>query len=267
MQRIATLGEARRSTAAAEAERDYDRRRRDESETRRNYGMQRWKRVRASQLAAFPLCARCESHGRVTAATVCDHVFPHRGDLDVFWNGPFQSLCAPCHDSAKQSEEQDRVQWHPLWIEPSRVPLTVVCGAPGSGKTTWVRDRAGPRDMVLDLDVIIGEVIRPDEQRLDALTRAVRERNRRLALLTRDGAQAQWPAAWLIVAEPKAEWRQFWVERMKAREVVVMNVPTEECARRIAVRDGGSRIAARRLPEQWWRDYRPRAGDTVVAAA
>jgi hypothetical protein len=42
---------------------------------------------------------------RITAATVCDHVHPHRGDEVLFFSGPFQSLCETCHNSAKQREE------------------------------------------------------------------------------------------------------------------------------------------------------------------
>jgi 5-methylcytosine-specific restriction enzyme A len=26
-------------------------------------------------------------------ATICDHVEPHRGDVNKFWLGPFMSLC------------------------------------------------------------------------------------------------------------------------------------------------------------------------------
>ena len=47
----------------------------------------------------------CRNAGRVTVATVCDHVIPHKGDLHLFWTGPFQSLCKTCHDSAKAIEE------------------------------------------------------------------------------------------------------------------------------------------------------------------
>lgn len=32
--------------------------------------------------------------------------------------------------------------------------LTVVIGPPAAGKTTWVRERAGPRDIVIDYDVL-----------------------------------------------------------------------------------------------------------------
>jgi hypothetical protein len=36
------------------------------------------------------------------AATICDHVEPHHGDVNRFWLGPFQSLCKECHDSTKR---------------------------------------------------------------------------------------------------------------------------------------------------------------------
>ena len=87
------------------AARLYDRRRLADSATRALYKTARWLALRAAQLTAFPLCALCLGEGRTTAATVCDHVEPHGGDVDRFWNGPFQSLCKHCHDSVKQSEE------------------------------------------------------------------------------------------------------------------------------------------------------------------
>lgn len=91
---------ARREASAA-----YDRRRKAESATRALYGTARWQAVRAHQLAAEPLCRMCLAEERVVAAVVCDHVEPHRGDVDRFWRGPFQSLCKPHHDSAKQRED------------------------------------------------------------------------------------------------------------------------------------------------------------------
>lgn len=73
------------------------------------YTSPRWRRIRAEQLRREPLCAICAKHGRVTPATVCDHVERHNEDPDRFWNGPFQSLCdAPpwrCHSSTKQQVE------------------------------------------------------------------------------------------------------------------------------------------------------------------
>lgn len=69
------------------------------------YNSRRWRKRRAAQLQAHPLCAICQRLGATTVATVADHVEPHRGDEVKFWNGELQSLCAICHDGAKQQYE------------------------------------------------------------------------------------------------------------------------------------------------------------------
>lgn len=82
------------------------------------YTHSKWRSLRARQLDTEPLCRMCTRQGRVKLATICDHVEPHRGDLEKFWNGPFQSLCKRCHDSAKQSEEKGgsaKVPPHESW--------------------------------------------------------------------------------------------------------------------------------------------------------
>ncbi|KKB12376.1 hypothetical protein VE25_07440 [Devosia geojensis] len=86
----------------------YDRKR-NLQEWRHWYWTSRWRKRAKAQLAAEPLCAICLKAGRVTAATVADHVEPHRGDPVKFWEGELQSVCdeAPwrCHSSVKQREE------------------------------------------------------------------------------------------------------------------------------------------------------------------
>jgi len=67
----------------------------------------RWQRFRLSFLEANPLCVMCQADGCTTAATVVDHITPHRGDVEVFWReGNHQSLCAHHHNSAKQQAER-----------------------------------------------------------------------------------------------------------------------------------------------------------------
>lgn len=44
--------------------------------------------------------------GKVTAATVADHITPHKGDYELFWHGPLQSLCAFHHNKTKQRIER-----------------------------------------------------------------------------------------------------------------------------------------------------------------
>lgn len=57
-----------------------------------------WKVARARFLRHHPLCKHCEDKGLVNAATVVDHIIPHKGDVKLFWDvGNWQPLCASCH--------------------------------------------------------------------------------------------------------------------------------------------------------------------------
>ena len=69
------------------------------------YASYRWRKLREAQLNRQPLCEMCAAHGDVTAAHVVDHKKPHRGDMEKFWAGPFQSLCDHCHNAHKQRQE------------------------------------------------------------------------------------------------------------------------------------------------------------------
>ena len=64
-----------------------------------------WQQRRREQLRRFPLCCFCERAGLITAASVADHIQPHRGDLKLF-AGPLQSLCPTCHSGRKQQLEK-----------------------------------------------------------------------------------------------------------------------------------------------------------------
>ena len=69
------------------------------------YDSARWRRRRLEQLRTHPLCKLCmDLRARVTAASVADHITPHRGD-PVLFEGPLQSLCKSCHSSWKQQQE------------------------------------------------------------------------------------------------------------------------------------------------------------------
>lgn len=70
------------------------------------YTHRRWRKRRADQLAREPLCCYCQRKGITRLATVADHIEPHRGDEQAFWQGALQSLCQWCHSAEKQREEQ-----------------------------------------------------------------------------------------------------------------------------------------------------------------
>lgn len=76
------------------------------SSAERGYGS-RWRKARVLFLLRHPLCVYCQAKGVTTPATVVDHITPHRGDMELFWDEHnWQSLCAHCHNSDKQREER-----------------------------------------------------------------------------------------------------------------------------------------------------------------
>jgi 5-methylcytosine-specific restriction endonuclease McrA len=70
------------------------------------YSSQRWRKMRRRFLDQHPLCKFCKQKGLIRAATVVDHVIPHKGDAVKFWSGELQALCKPCHDGDKQHMEK-----------------------------------------------------------------------------------------------------------------------------------------------------------------
>ncbi len=59
----------------------------------------RWRKARKAFLQKHPLCVECYKAGRLTPATVVDHIVPHRGNQGLFWDeGNWQALCKACHD-------------------------------------------------------------------------------------------------------------------------------------------------------------------------
>ena len=75
---------------------------RPESSHKRGYNY-RWSKYRKIFLKENPLCVFCSKMGKVVAANVVDHIEPHKGDYNLFWNkSNHQPLCTTCHQSTKQ---------------------------------------------------------------------------------------------------------------------------------------------------------------------
>ncbi len=75
------------------------------SAAKRGYG-RRWQRESKLHLKKYPLCAECLRGGRTTAATLVDHIEPHKGDMKKFWNRKnWQSMCDPCHNIKTAKED------------------------------------------------------------------------------------------------------------------------------------------------------------------
>ena len=79
------------------------------SATRRGYGY-RWQKQRLHYLQAHPLCVMCQADDMITAATVVDHIKPHKGNDALMWDqNNWQALCKTCHD--RKTATQDNPDW------------------------------------------------------------------------------------------------------------------------------------------------------------
>jgi hypothetical protein len=85
------------------------------------YNNTRWRKLRAWQLAHYPLCALCHRSGRITPATVVDHIVPHNGDPALMWDVEnLQSLCASCHSGIKRVAD---IRGHSQACDENGMPL------------------------------------------------------------------------------------------------------------------------------------------------
>ena len=67
------------------------------SASQRGYDV-RWRSARELFLDNEPLCRNCTLKDIITGADVVDHIIPHRGDHELFWDQTnWQPLCYSCH--------------------------------------------------------------------------------------------------------------------------------------------------------------------------
>ena len=58
----------------------------------------RWRSARLLFLNDNPLCKYCKANDIITGADVVDHILPHRGNQELFWDqSNWQPLCYSCH--------------------------------------------------------------------------------------------------------------------------------------------------------------------------
>ncbi len=235
------------------------------------YSTANWQRLRAAKLSRDPMCEECVAEGRTgnaTFATVVDHrhaisqggaPFPELDGLASLCQshhsrktargpeaGAFRSSGRGRGCSADGSPLDAAHPWNggngrwsrevidrrmPSDLAKSAIPLTIVCGPPGSGKSTYIDQHAGAGDLVICMDTIMQRMSKLPVHQTPAylLPKALECRNTMLRRLAKD---TQHDAAWFIISSPSPRERELWASRLGGK-LVVMDTPAIECVRRI----------------------------------
>jgi len=138
---------------------------------------------------------------------------------------------------------------HPSWLRPSKIPVTIVCGPPCSGKTTYVQERIQEGELCIDLDEIVKKSTNLKRHSWDegVLDKGLYERNRLLSKLSKP---SKYTKAWFIVSEPKEAWRKWWCRKLGTEDIVVLETSENICKSRT------NNLIIREAITKWWTEYK-----------
>ena len=222
-------------------------------------------------VAGLYTCVDC---GHISTSNEVDHEIPlEQGGPNHPSN--YRVRCIPCHAAKSKRDGSARRDYlpadnqahiqellHPTTLKPSAIPLTIVCGPAGGGKSTFIKKHKGKADLIIDMDAIRAE-LGISSERWDAhtLERSLTRRNELLASL----ATAKAPHAWFIVSAATNAEREWWRKMLQPQRLVVVLASQELCLHRIGESRQGDRAARSiRATVKWWSEYSNASGHEVI---
>lgn len=72
------------------------------------YDSARWRKCSRDFRKRFPICQKCEAAGIIKPSQLTDHVRPHRGNEELFWDeSNWAALCNQCHNKKSAGESHE----------------------------------------------------------------------------------------------------------------------------------------------------------------
>jgi 5-methylcytosine-specific restriction endonuclease McrA/shikimate kinase len=207
-----------------------------QSPKERGYGWT-WTKIRKLvMLRDGGICQVCLANNIIKEATEVDHIVPKtQGGTDEDHN--LQAICKSCHQdktAIESATSDNRVSYYPEWLPKPRIPVTIIAGPPGSGKSTYAKKNAGKNDLVIDVDEIAAKITgKPIYQaNQEEMSQAIRARNKMLA----DLADSSYNKCWFITTGKYESKREWWKKKLNA-ELIVLETDKRVCMARVKADD------------------------------
>jgi len=143
--------------------------------------------------------------------------------------------------------------------------VVVVCGPPGSGKSTYVAEHRKPHDIAVDLDALMAAISGRDwyDESPAHLTFAMAARD---GIFNRLEQASGVPTAWIVMSGARLDDREEPRQRFGAR-VILLDVGELECLRRIKAdpRRSAKFTMWKQIVKRWFREYeRPESDERRI---